>query len=371
MFNRHNTMTFNIKPSAIFAVVLLCVLQQSVVSPASAADDTLLTDVVTPVSAADDSLLTDDELYDDEYCPDMFGKASEEQDKAESEFLNFLDPQQQTVSEYLRSFTTKMDRFFAASKTLDDHTDSYMNLILDTTFYEGGVTEVKPRLKFRLRLPQTQKKLKLLIESDPDEKRDTRDLETRSLDTTRTQDQNSGVYAGVEKDIPNDSKWKVRPSLGIRLRSPLDWYTRFYISRDEYFDVWKVYLKETVYWFDSTGFGSDTTMDWDRYLTPDLIFRSGSFLRYTHERKQFDMSQSLNLIHQLSQNRSVIYKAAVFADSEPAIYATGYLLNINYRQNLHKNFLFLELQPSILYEKTTGWEPEHQFFIRLEAFYRG
>ena len=83
------------------------------------------------------------------------------------------------------------------------------------------------------------------------------------------------------------------------------------------------------------------------------------------------MSQSLNLIHQLSAKRNIIYKVAVFADSEPTIFATSYLINLRYRQNVHKDYMFVELQPQILYEKETDFESQYSLFLRLELLYRG
>lgn len=325
--------------------------------------------VAVPVWA-DESVLSDDELYDAEYCPEPLSIPTQDSVKPDAEFFDFLDPQQETISEYLRAFTTGMDHYFANVKQEKDHTGSYLNLTLDTTWREAGDIELKPRLKFRLRLPQTQKKLKLVIESDPDEKRTTRELETNSSSTT-TDDTNKGVYTGIESDTISKRNWKIRPSLGIRIRSPIDYYVRLFINRNEDFDNWKLYLRETLYWFDSTGFGADTSMDWDLPLSETLLFRSSSFLRYTDERDQFDMSQSLNLIHQISENRNISYKAAVFADTEPAIYTTSYLLNIRYRQNLHKQYFFMEIQPSIIFERETDWEPQHELFLRFEIFYRG
>ena len=330
----------------------------------------LISTITRAIDYTDDYPLSDDELYDNEYCPEEFWRKLAEPEVKKGMF-SFLDPHQEAVSDYVRELTTSIDKFFANTEKYDDHTGSYMQLVFDTTWKEAGDLEFDPGLKFRLRLPQTQKKLRLVIESDPEEKQDTRQLETRNIVSNTENDTRTGLYTGIESDISKSEKWKIRPSLGIRIRSPLDYYVRLRASRENYYDKWKLYLNETLYWFDSTGFGADTTMEWDRLITKKLIFRSTSFVRYTDERDQFDMSQSLNLIHQISENRSIAYKAAVFGDTEPAIYATSYLLNIRYRQNLHKDYLFFEIQPSIIYEKETAWEAQHELFLRLELFYRG
>lgn len=293
------------------------------------------------------------------------------EEQAEESAFSFLDNQQAYISDYVRRVTTSVDQFLANTDHSQGYSGSFMRLTWDTTWREGGDISTTARIKFRLHLPQTQRKLKLIIESEPDEKRNIQDLETRGAETGPASDRNKGLYTGLESQIGKGEKWKVRPSLGLRIRSPLDPYVRLRASREKVYTDWKLYFHESLYLFDSTGFGADTTMDWDYGLTDKLIFRSSSFLRYTDERDQFDMSQSFNLIHRLSKKRAVTYKVAVFADSEPALFATSYLINARYRQNVHKDYLFIELQPQILYQKINQFDPEYSLFLRMEIYYRG
>ena len=321
---------------------------------------------------AEESTTAHEETDDEYYCPEDFLEQLSDQAPARDEStFSFMDSHQQYISDYIRRFTTSIDRFLANTKKSQDYSGSFMRLTWDTTWSEGGDISTRGRIKFRVHLPQTQKKLKLIIESEPDEKRNIKDLETRGTETTPTTDSNNGVYTGIESQIGEGEKWKVRPSVGLRIRSPLDPYLRLRATRENLFTNWKLYFHESLYLFDSTGFGADTIMDWDRGLTENLLFRSSSFLRYTDERDQFDMSQSFNLIHQLSKKRVVTYKVAVFADSEPSIFATSYLINASYRQNVHKDYLFVELQPQVQYQKINNFEPEYSLFLRMELYYRG
>ena len=329
--------------------------------------------------------LYDDKQEDEYYCPEDYpidvqpespSDIEQETRKAAEEMVgqsafSFLDPQYEYVSDYLRRFTTSVDQFFANTEKPDAVTGSYIQLTFDTLWNEGGDINFDPNIRFRAHLPQTQKKLKLIIESDPEEKRNTQERETGAPEPTTESQQSSGVYTGVEGKIGGGETWKINPSFGVRVRAPLDFYARLRATREHYFDKWKLYFNETLYWFDSTGYGADTTMEWDRLLSEDVLFRSSSFIRYTEERKLFDMSQSFNLIHQITENRKIIYKIAAFADSKPSLYATAYLINLNYRQNVHKNFVFVEVQPQIYFQKINKFDSEFSLLLRLELFYRG
>jgi len=284
--------------------------------------------------------------------------------------FDFLDPQYNYISDYLRRFTTSVDQFMANAEKSAESTGSYIRLTVDTTWTEGGNTDFSPGIQFRLRLPQTKKKLSLTIESDPEEKRTTQDIATNS--TAQTKDQkDSGVYTGLEKDVSAGSNWKIRPGIGARIRSPLDFYVRARASYEKYYDLWKFSFNESIYWFDVEGYGTDSSIDWDRLLNKDLIFRSSSFLRYTEENKYIDMSHSFFLIHQITQNRTISYQVAAFANSKPALYATGYLINVRYRQNVHKDYVFVEVSPQVNYQKENNFDSEFSLFLRLELYYRG
>jgi hypothetical protein len=284
--------------------------------------------------------------------------------------FDFLDPQYDYVSDYLRRFTTTVDQFMANAEKAAESTGSYIRLTLDTTWTEGGNTDFSPGLQFKLRLPQTKKKLSLTIESDPEEKRTTQDIATNTTEQTNNQ-KNSGVYTGLEKDVSAGTNWKVQPGIGVRIRSPLDFYVRVRAAYEKSYGLWQFSFKESIYWFDVEGYGEDSSIGWDRLLSKDLIFRSSSFLRYTEVNKYFDMSQSFFLIHQITQNRTISYQVAAFADSKPALYATGYLINARYRQNVHKDFVFVEVSPQINYQKENNFDSEFSLFVRLELYYRG
>lgn len=308
------------------------------------------------------------EEEDVQYCSELFPGGFE--DEPEDSGFSFLDEHQKTFSEYMGRFINSVDSYLSNTVPLDESTGTYLQITLETIWSEGGRVSTDPGLSFKVRLPKTQRKLKLIFESDPSEKRDTEDRETRTQAVVTEEKRDTSYYAGVEAELRKERNWKVRPSIGVRIRSPLDWYVRLRATREVKYEKWRLYLSETAYWFDSTGTGFDSLMDWDRPLTDNLLFRSTSFARWTNETDYIEMSQSLNLIHRLSKNRSVVYKAAVFGNSEPTTHATSYLLNLRYRQNIHSDYLFMDIQPQIFFNKTRSFEAEHSLLFRLEWFYR-
>lgn len=292
------------------------------------------------------------------------GLAAEE----EKPFFEFLDAPQESVSTGIESLAQSIDEFFAAEKVLYETSGSYVQLTGDLLFEEPGEVHSKGRIRVRLRVPHTQKKLKLVLENDPDEQRSTVERVTDQAPQTGNEDRD--LFAGVEKDMGKPEKWQLKPSVGLKLRLPIEYYVRLRANRTYQYERWRLYLSETPYWFDTTGFGFDSVMEWSYPLRNDLLFRSVTTLRYTDERDMFDASQILVLAQTFSPTRAITYEAAVFADSEPAVYATQYLLLARYRQRVHSDYMFLEIVPQVNYLKENDFNDEPSLLLRLEFLFQ-
>lgn len=283
---------------------------------------------------------------------------------------NYLDEHERLISSYLHRFVTGVDNFFTNDDTIDETSGSYMRLTTAMIWPEKEGAELDLGLSLKIRLPKTQRKLRLTFESSADETTGLIDKETREEGTTESTTGEKSYYTGLESELRQFKTWKIRPSVGVKIRSPLELYVRLRATREVEFENWFLYFNETLFWFDETGYGSDTTMRWDRKLSNNVLFRSNSFARYTEDLELFEMSQTFSLIHTLSQKRAITYKAGMFGESEPSVHATAYLLSAQYRNNLHSDYLFLDIQPQIIFEQENDFKGELEFLIRLELFYR-
>lgn len=285
-------------------------------------------------------------------------------------FFSFLDEHQKTVSSYLQQYVQGVDNFFSNETSIEEKTGSYLRVQLESNWSEGAGMKFKGKASLRLHLRKTQRKLKLVIASDVDEQKSALERETGEINPAS--DGNKGLYTGIEREYGKPERWKIRPSLGIKIRSPLDWYAKLRAQRQVEFEKWLMSFHETLYWFDSSGIGTDSILMWDRKINDDLLFRTESFLRYTDINDYFEMSQTFSLVQTLSQKRAITYKIGAFGRSEdPALHATEYLINALYRNNIHKDYLFLDIQPQILFEKQNDFKGRVELLVRLELFYRG
>lgn len=295
--------------------------------------------------------------------------ASNDSAQPDSPLFSFLDVPQQAVASRLNRMATAMDEFFADERVYYTDSGSYIRLTLDAIQEEGGERGYRGDVKLKLRLPRTQEKLKLTFESNPVEERDPVDSTLEESPAQAAEEKN--YYAGIQATLGDEKKWRFRPGVGIKFREPIDVYARVRADRSYRAGEWLFRPSQTFYTFKESGFGSDTAFELDYQLTPHLLFRSRSFIRYTDENDYYEPSQVFSLLHAISRHRGMAYQIGVYGITEPIWHATDYLAQIRYRQNVHSDYLFLELIPRVIYQREDDFDPEHTLTLRLEMVFQG
>lgn len=288
--------------------------------------------------------------------------------KQKKPFFSFLDSPQKIISSGVESFAKNIDEFFSSDKIFYEASGTYLRVRADTIVSEAGVIGYEGDVKFKLRLPNTKKKLKFTLESDVNERQD--DLISQPENTPIAAIEEKDYFAGVQATLGKKEEWQFKPSLGLRLSSNIETYFRFRAKRKYEFDKWSVRWNETPFWFDSLGWGVDSYLELNKVITNDALFRASTFARWTNEAEQFDLSQTFSMYHTLSKRRALSYFAGVYGVSEPTVFATHYLLGLTYRQNIHKDYLFLEIAPQIRYAKDNDFHSEHSLLLRLEMVFK-
>jgi hypothetical protein len=291
----------------------------------------------------------------------------EEEETEQKDMLSVLDAPHKYVSEYVEWLVTGVDKFFANEAIYNYTTDSYVQLTGEISHEEMTAnTSLKAGLRARVDLPRTKKKLKLLIDTDPTEKQDPISRSVDEIPPTETQGKD--VYASVQRERERKG-WLIRPSLGMKIRLPLEPFAKLQFTNLYPFERWQLRLDENLYWFKDSGFGSDSTFEYNLSVGNDNLFRATSFARLTEETDYFALSQTFAFYHTISARRRISFQIGAYGQTKPTWHMTQYLAVIRYRQNLHKDWLFFEVQPQVLYQKINEWNDEISLLLKLELLF--
>lgn len=278
--------------------------------------------------------------------------------------LEPLNDTRDVVSSQVTQFANWIDNFFGDDRIYEESQNSHLKLNLLHISEEGHQPRYEVNLQGKLTLPNTQKRLKILLESDPEEDAAT---DTTVLEAVEAQEQSLGL-----RYIQYTSSWlRAHTDAGVRFRSGLDSFVRFRLRGLFALGDWQLRAAETLFWRDSTGPGETTRLDIERSFAKDYLFRSTSKATWLDETRQFDMSQDFFLIHTISKHRAVIYQTGLTAVSEPNTHTTGYILSIRLRQQIHRDWLFFEINPKVLYPEEEDFHSRHSLTLKLEVVFGG
>lgn len=302
----------------------------------------------------------------------LFPELDENDLQLESEpgsIFSFLDKPQKVISSGFKSFVMGTDEFFADEKVFYETSGSYMKLTGEAVYTEGGNQGYYSDLKIKLKLPVTEKKMSLLLESNPGEEEE--EIEKALEQTPREAVQEKEYFAGIQKTTGDETSWKFKTSAGVKLHTPIDYYTRIRITREVGLGSGSFQLKEALYWFNSTGWESDTAGEFNVKVLDSLLFRSTTGANWRAETDEFTLRQIFSLTHSLSERRAISYQLRFDGIDEPSIHTTQYSLLAHYRQNLHAGYLFMDLIPQVTYRKEYDFRADYSFIFRLEMVFNG
>lgn len=294
-------------------------------------------------------------------------------EEEKKKFFSFMDRPQKVISSGFERFAKATDEFFANEKVFYETSGSYMKLTGEVNFQEGGERLYYSGLKLKMKLPLTEKKASFLIESNPGDEEE--EIEKALETTPRDAVSEKNYFAGVQTTMGEKQNWLFKPSAGIKLGSPLDYYTRLRLTREVPFKKSSFQFKETLYWFDSTGWESDTSGEYSLQVLDDLLFRSTTGVNWVEEPDEealddTTLRQIFSLTHQLSERRAISYQLRFDGITDPTIHTTQYSLLAHYRQNLHDDYLFMDLIPTVTYLKETNFKAAYSFIFRLEMVFK-
>ena len=277
--------------------------------------------------------------------------------------METLEEVHKNVSQRVEALSLRLDRFFAGERIYQEATGTYARLGSFVRIGESGDSTVGADLRVKLDLPNTENRFQLLIEGEPEDE-PVRFEEVRANPLRIAQD--TTYSTAVRRNIMDSETWDISTDAGVKLRSPLDPFVRLRVRRSFLAGDWILRATQSLFWFDSDGTGAGTRFEIERPLTEALFFRSTGEAIWYRRKDDFDARQSLQVFHVLSPRRGLIYEASVISSDQPQLHTSSYLLNLRYRQLVHRDWLFLELTPQVIFERERDFNPHHVLTVTFE-----
>lgn len=283
--------------------------------------------------------------------------------------MDLTDPPREYISEKFVGFVNEVDRFFGDDRNFQESNDSVLQIDIDRLYGYGSKDKVEISGRAKISLPNTERKLHLLIESDPDDTSNT-DSKRRTATKNTTKPPPKSIGAGVRYDKAKDERWNYGSDLGLQFQGlKTRPFVRGRVSYTQPVDIWTLKVSETLFWFYTTGPGETNQIDMDRKISDTTHFRSSSIATWYHNPQNMDMQQSFTWFHTLDDRTAVLYQIGAFAKSQPARQITDTVLLLVYRYRLHRDWMYFEVSPQLHFPKDKSYHASPALLLRLEMLF--
>jgi len=290
------------------------------------------------------------------------------QPETKSSLLTYIDAPRDYVAGKFAGFASSIDRFFGDERNFQEINRSVLQIDLTKVAGYGGSRNAVLSGRAKWHLPSTEKRLHLLIESDP-EQNVSGDDATKTPDIPDQVNTEGKVAIGARFEREQKARWHFSTDAGIQLRTPLEPFTRVRGSYSLLMNKWRMKVAESVFWFNTIGAGETTQVDFERILTESALVRISSNATWLHEKQNLDLRQDVSVYHTLSERSALLYQASATGITNPQWQLNEYVLLVLYRYRLHRDWVFFEISPQLHFPRDLNFRSNPTLFMRLEMLF--
>ena len=184
------------------------------------------------------------------------------------------------LSARITRFASYLDRFFGGDRHYQESNDSVVQLDLTKLNGYGSDHKIDLAARANLRLPVTEGRLHLLLETDPEKNIIAEPTPvTRPVAVPGQVTVPSSVALAVRYAAAKEDVWHFSTDWGIKFPIPPKPFVRTRGSYSVPLGMWRLKAAESVYWFNTLGAGETTQLDLERIISSPAPV---SFFQHCH-----------------------------------------------------------------------------------------
>ncbi|PIE44462.1 MAG: hypothetical protein CSA50_00465 [Gammaproteobacteria bacterium] len=271
-------------------------------------------------------------------------------------------------SDWVADTGSRLDAYFAGKQTQSFSNTSFLRVRLGPTYRKQGDHDFTPEIKFKLNLPLTKDRYRLIIENDPEEGKS---LYTKTIERIKgVADENNDTTGTLRIISELQKNWTLSNDIGIKFHFPPDPFVRTRASNGWQLNSdWYTSIQASLYYFISEDLGASIVSNFDRQLSTTLFFRNTFEAQWSRDHDKFEFANSFNLFQELDDHRIIRYKLATLVESKPHPFVSDYYYETTYRQKLYRNWLFFEVTPLLSFPERDDYQVNPAITFKLEVLF--
>ena len=286
-----------------------------------------------------------------------------------------LDRPHDFLSRRVEAYSRKLDNFFSDPNRAYDSTGSTLQIRSHVTFFEGGVRESKADVRANISLPNTEDRLKLVVQrgleaaTQTAAERDIKNATGSAQVAAPGAPQDNNYYLGFKALAAEVFGVALSAEAGAKFGRPIDPYVRLRAFRDFNFSQWQIRASETPLWKHSEGYSAASEVNFTRPLDEPWQLRFTSKATWRSTTSYFDLAHIGALYYTPSPRTATTFELGAFAPSDRSLKLAVYSVTLRVRRQIYRDWLYLEVTPQILYQEVNGFSATRSLMLNLETLF--
>ncbi len=299
--------------------------------------------------------------------PAMFAQAEDDpvpkdQQQVEEMQRSWVDAGHDYVADRAQALVEWMDDFYGADISDVETAHSRLRVRFETRFDEEEDTKFKVKVRAKVQMPKVSKRAALIFEGDDGD-------DVSAPGVPDDDDTNVGLQLNLLGD--NEDR-KLRFDLLGTVNSSLDLRTgvrmRFNNSTDSGFTT--RWIQDLAYQTGDRGAFTRTQLDFFQHVDDNRQFALINRLEYGEDTDGLEWSVSPQWRTRLANNQALTYFFSMNGYTDPVNIAENYGFGINYRRNIFRDYISVDLEPAHWWRDQEGWSGRRSVWsllVRLEV----
>lgn len=294
---------------------------------------------------------------------------TDEDAEDDSDLEDWLNETQDSISDSIHDYSTAFDHYLSKKDGEEPMENrSYLKIRFKPRYSHREYFDGDASVRLKLDLPHTEKNWKLIFDTDPD---DFDRLEDKQRGISNG-DSSNGAIGGFRAQGRNLGNWKTNLDLGLKIKLPLDPFTRAEIWRvDQVSDNWTTRIKQELFYYHSKGPGSLTSLNF--YFAsptdPTTILKLSTSAQFLDDDDNWEFVNQAEIFDRINESNLMQYSLGVSADSRPNYSITNSWVSMSWKHRLYKDWLYLAVTPELNFQDEFDYKLNPGIMMELELFF--
>lgn len=275
------------------------------------------------------------------------------------------DRSKQWLVDRMDNFSEDLDIFFVQyffnTEVFEDDIGGNRAVIgIDTRREIGGDVHYKLSGRLKLELPNTNKRMKLLVASDDDSEFDINKQPIQNI-------QNASYSTAIRYMLNERSSWNNDLDIGLRGGFPLNPYSRLRARRYGQSFGWQHRFTQNLYYRHVEGWGETTELRVDRSIFSNNLVVFNTEADYLLQNNYFDIKSDVTVYHKVDESAVLAYQIGIEGDTDKGSMVSSYFTGLKYRKLIYKDWVYASVNPQIEWNKDREYRRLWVLMFNFEA----